>query len=360
MAKNFLGESDKLDTGSNVGVLSVPKGIDIIRITKAETLRFIIVPYTATESPYADAGELWYTRDYWIYRGLGANQKGFCLDNKKTFGERCAITEALMDYDGEADKKPKSQRKALVNLYFPDTDELKIIDHSYAMFMGKLIESMKTKLKSKYEKYKFLEHFCDPKEPTIIDVTFKEESLNGHKYYEAADFEYEASDDPIPKAILEKAADLDKMLIKMSYAEVAATFLGEESDPEPAAELPKATKRQEEEPAPKKEKAQVTKQAEEPKEEPKPKPPAKEWGSEIVAGSILFHGDRKVEVMKVKEDVVTVEYQDDESTAKVNAKDLTKAAVAKEKPKASKPKSKETVPAEGSDMPWDADWQDAE
>lgn len=359
MAKNFLGESDKLDTASNVGVLQVPKGMDILRVQKAETLRFIIVPYTATESPYADAGELWYTRDYWIYRGLGANQKGFCIDNKKTFGDRCAITEALMDYAGDAAKKPKSQRKALLNVYLVDSDELKILDHSYAMFMGKLIENMKTKLKGKYEKYKFLEHFCDPKEPTIIDVTFKEESLNGHKYYEAADFEYEASDDPIPKAILEKAADLDKMLVRMSYAEVAATFLGEEGeDRDEPAELPKATKRQEEEPAPKTEKAKVTKEAEEPKEEPKPK--AKEWGSDVVAGSILFHGDRKVEVIKVKEDVATVEYQDDETTAKVNTKDLTKAAVAKEKPKTQKSKAKETVPAEGTELPWDAEWEDAD
>lgn len=365
--KDFLNESEALDQGQEFGVLRIPKGLDLLKIEKAQTLRFIIVPYVVTESPFAEAGDLWYTCAYWMWRNLGEGGKGACINLKKTYNQRDAIADAIADYDGPKDKKPYSQRKALVNIYLPDTDELKILDFSYANFVGAIVENMKLKRKSKPEKYAFLGHFCDPQEPTLFEVTFKEDSYNGNKFYLAADFEYESSKKPIPKEILQKAADLDAMLIKMSYAEQAAAFLGEEGDD--GEDLPAATKKAEP-PAAKKEvdkepvvdrpKATQPPKQEEENESPR-LPKKKEWGSDIVTGEILFHGERKVSVLKVKEDVVTVEYQDDESTAKVNASDLTKAAVAKEKPKTTKSKAaKETVPADGEKMPWDAEWEDAD
>lgn len=365
--KDFLEESEVMEQGQDVGVLRVPKGLDIYRPDSEKTIRFMIVPYKATISPYADPGDLWYACVYWQWRNLGEGGKGSCINLKKTFNKRDAIAEALADYDGPKDAKPYSQRKALLNIYFPDTDELKIMDFSYANFIELVLENMKLKRKNNPDKYGYLAHFCDPQSPTLFQVTFKEGSYSGTKFFKAADFEYDQSEKPIPKAILQKAADLDAMLITMSYAEQAAAFLGEEGDD--GEDLPAATKKAEP-PAAKKEveddepvveRPKATKPPKQEEEVEAPKPPKKEWGSDIVAGSILFHGDRKVSVLKVKEDVVTVEYQDDESTAKVNASDLTKAAVAKEKPKTTKSKAaKETVPADGEKMPWDAEWEDAD
>lgn len=350
---NFLdkGKNVKRNTGSRC--VKPDTGIELMGVKAEGTMSFIIVPYTVTNSPYAEPGELFYLRDYWQYHLRHINGGTSVMDNYRTFKEKCAVAESLLDWEGP--EKPKARQRILMNVFFPATGKLAVLEHSFATLWEPLFKDMQAKASKK--KYEYIQHFCDPKEPTLIEITFEEVTKGQMKFFQAVSFDYDEAD-PIPKDVLERAANLDESLVKLSYAETKAIlFQGtEDDDDDPDADEAPET--------PVKTKAK----AEEPEEE------SLGFGK----GDTVYDEDgREATVINIRDGVVKIEYTDDEDVAKVAADTLsttkpkakTKApakVVEEDEEVAAPPKKTKAKPApkaeEESEMPWDSgdDWEDAE
>lgn len=364
MAVSFSKTADKFEKGKGSRCLSVPKGVEFYKPkSDGETIRVVFLPYETTCSRIVEAGEIYFITDYWQWNGLGDNQKGSCIDVDRTYGKKCPIRNALQSYSGAEKDKPRSQHKILANLWFPDTNEVKLIDYSYMTFWEPLYKDIKLSLKKDEEradrgqkpKFPGLDAFFDPAGPQVIEITFEEDSFGGSKYYKAVKFDYEPYDAEIPADILEKALDLDKCLNPLSYDEMVSKFInGEEAEDEEAEDEVEDAPA----PPPKASKPEVTETKAEEPEAPAPKatkPKADKLSMEALAvGSIMFYQGEKVEVVSAKDGVVKVKDADGD-ILKVKESDLAKAKLVDEpKPsKTTKPK-KETVPADDDDTgPWD-------
>lgn len=371
MALNALDTVDELEgTGTNtLGCLKVPKGMDVYYPKAEGDVTFIILPYTITETTQKNVkpGDQRWCRPYNRYRGLGPNKKGFCIDNKLTFGERCAITEALAHYSGDPAKKPKSQRMCLINVYFPGTNEVKLMDFSFANFAEVFIEQMK-KVAARPNKG-WVAYFADPVEGSAITFSWKQETMpNGNKFFVATAIEFDKHDG-VPAEVLAKAADLDKCLNRLSFAEVSSMFLGEDAEDDAIDaqdEIPEATKPAEQ---PKVEKpAKAEKPAPEPETKAVPKKvkpgegspaPKKEKANTWSKGANCYYEGKKCVVKKVDGDVISIaELADDDERYKVSADDISPFETEAPKTKAKKTEEPAVEPSKHEDA-FDAEgWDD--
>ena len=348
MAVSFSSFADKLDDGKRMGCLNVPKGLEIYRPKTAETIRVVILPYVTTQCKFVEPGELFCMAYYYQWNGIGENKKGSCVDVDRTYGKKCPIRNQLQNYSGPDKDKPRSQKKVLMNFWFPDTNEVKLLDFSYASLAEPLFKDIK--IKAAKPKWAFVDQFYDPENPVVIEITFEEDTFNGNKFIKAAGFDYEEHHGPIPQSILDKAADLDLVPIMMSYDEMVSKFIEGNGDDEEE-ETEEAPVTQVSKPAPK---------VEEPEEKPAPKAKAK--GEKLamealVPGQIMVYEGDKVEVVSVKDGVVKVKDADGD-ILKVKESDLKVAKLADEEPakkpaKASKPPKQEAADEGDGDEPWD-------
>lgn len=347
MAVSFSSFADKLDDGKRMGCLNVPKGLEIYRPKTAETIRVVILPYVTTQCKFVDPGELFCMAVYYQWNGLGENKKGSCVDVDRTYGKKCPIRNELQNFSGPDKDKPRSQKKVLMNLWFPDTNEVKLLDFSYASLAEPLFKDIK--IKAAKPKWAFVDQFYDPENPVVIEITFEEDTFNGNKFIKAAGFDYEEHDGPIPQSILDKAADLDLVPIVMSYDEMVAKFIdGTGEDEEVETETEEAPVKKVSKPAPK---------DDEPEEKPAPKAKAKTEKPSIeslAVGSIMFYHGDKVEVVSAKDGVVKVKDADGD-ILKVKESDLTKANLEEppKKAKTSKAAKQEAPADDDGDEPWD-------
>lgn len=374
MALNALETINELDNaGNQLGVINVPRGMDVYRPKTEGEVSLVIIPYVTSACPIkgVEPGDLFYCRDYWVYRGLGATKKERCIDNKKTFGERCAITESLADWGGDIKQKPRSSRLCLFNVWFPAENKVMLMDFSYANFAEVLFEAVRLQAKRNNGKKAWIGNFADPVEGSVISFSWKEDAFEGHKFFKASNFEFERHEG-LEKDVLDKATDLDKCPIRLQFAEVAAMFLGDEHEeieedtaPPPAViNKPKTA-----EPAPAK--------AEEPEEE---EPATKAVPKKVKAGlgggkpipgtgigiwpkgAYCYYEGKKCVVKKADGDVITIaEVADDDERYKVSGDDLSPFGEPEEpKPaKAAKTKKPEPVAAVASgDAAFDEGWDD--
>lgn len=338
MALNVLDSANKLaGAGNQVGVLQIPKGRDLFYPKASGACRMVILPYVTTCSPYVQPGDMFYIRDYYLYRGLGANQKQACLDYKRTFNEPCAITDALMNYAGDPQRKPRSQRKALFNVWFPQgfgqikAGEVALFDMPYASFAKLLIEDVKTR--STRAKWEFTKNFADPVEGCYIDLEWVEDSLNGHRFYQASAFDYEPHGG-VPADVLEKVLDLDTLFAKMTYDQVQRAFLGYEDDT-PAQVEPAVS-------------VGVSAPTSSRKDEPL-------VTNSFKRGDTLYIGEQEVVFIKETDGVAKVTDADGDPMA-VSLSQLTRKPVAAPKAtKVEKPVAKTEEKPLAKDAPWDDD-----
>lgn len=366
MAFNVLDTVDAVDNvGLTVGCLNVPKGVDLYYPKSQGDCSIIVLPFTTSKSKYVKPGSPFWLSDYWVYRGLGKDQKGSALDYFKTFKEPCAVTDSLAHYDGDPKKKPKSQRKAMLNCLVQIDGEWKqcVMDFSYANFVEKLIADVKAKVER--EKWKFIQYFCDVDEGCIITFKWSEESLNGHKFYVAGSFDYDKHEglDGKVAAAAAKVVDLDTLYNKMTYKEVAALYLGEsvpDATPEPedtpfdvgvanepvhVATTEPTEAKQETKPAAKETKADKPKE-----DKPKAKKPAHGWKKDDTG----WYGDKYVTVVKVVDDSLTV-LDSEGDPHKIKASDLKTEKPVKEVVDTVSDDAPVDEPS-GDDADWDKDW----
>lgn len=219
---------DQLDKPFAKGCLLLPEGVEVWKPKEKGTHAIVILPYKTTDSPYVPKGELFWMRDYYKWTNLPV--QGHYINNRLTFKERnCAIEDEIRGVEFDEKHKPRCQRLCLMNVWFPDTDEVKLMDFSFANFAKPFISAYKYELEDPDNEY--LKAFCDPAGPAMIRVGFVEDSVGKTKFYPAQHFKfkpYKAKDGSvaIPQEILAKVVDLDALLDRKTYETIQAEFNG--------------------------------------------------------------------------------------------------------------------------------------
>ncbi len=261
------------------------------KIDKAGTFRLDIVPYIVKENTHPDgedAGNIWYKRPYWTHRNVGIDSKTvICL---KSFGKPCPICKQYARIKNQVDVTKeeadllKPSLRVLYNVMEKD-GSISLFDYSDYLFQRVLDEE----INEGEEEYA---SFAELEGGMSLKVRMAESKFGSNKFYEASRIDFVPRDD-LDEGILEQTAELSKCLKALTYEQLEAMLMGEDSyedfEEEPApkkkpASKPAAKKEEEEdfedfddfeeEPAPKKKPAPSAKPASKPASKPATKKPA--------------------------------------------------------------------------------------
>lgn len=220
------GEVGRMQSANNYYMIDLPKGTKRFKVEKECQMELVIVPYRTTCSPHVAPGKLYYTRDYYRFRGLGPSQKDSYFDSALSFGEKCAITEALAG----AGLKTKSQRMTLMNVFVlsvngVDVNELQLMDYSYVNFTEKLFVAANTKKIRRGQE--FVNTFPCHKNGSIITCAWHEKMMGKNKFFVAGEFDFVKHDglDGKVATLMTAALDLDTMFNKLPYDEARRRFI---------------------------------------------------------------------------------------------------------------------------------------
>lgn len=216
------------EQAGSLTTLNIPDGMSLFQVKRAGTYRFDIMPYEAKKgNPYADEGDLYYERTFWVHRGIGPDS-GSYVCSSKTFKKPCFICEyrAKLQRDPEADEKlikdlaPKERQVFNVrDLSDGASGETQIFECSNFLF-GKQLDAM---IKSADETEDGDEGageydmFADLEEGMTLKVTFVEESMGTFKFLKASVIEFKPRKKPYPESVLEESACLDDVPKEMNY-----------------------------------------------------------------------------------------------------------------------------------------------
>lgn len=408
-------------TGFSSKCYRIPDGHKLFQVKAEGVKRLDIIPYTVSENaknPYAEAGEQHFERTYFAHRDVGPDADMYpCL--QKTFGMSCPICEyrknLLKDPDADEDviKNLAPKERQLWNVLDLDEPEkgVQLWDCSFHLF-GKQLDA-RINNSDEDEGYEF---FADPDEGLTLKIGFSEQSFGKSTFYQAETIDFKARKKPIEDEVLEKALNLDEILIKYDPQKLKEVFLQtktEDADADespirepkkkPAAEeddeapvkrrRPEPRDEEEEETPPKRqgkpEEKKPAPSAEKPSERPKTKesdvakpasPSSKlkvkvndvvdhdEWGecsvikisSDGTAVYILDKQDKKHSVDPSELTVVEFEDEPEEEkpAPKKKSADKTEPASKKKAPPKEEPEEEEGEVEEEDDADWDDDWDD--
>lgn len=381
MALSSKSTRDHGNRGNQIGVIMLPKGVDLFRIDKSCTVKMVIIPYTVptgAKHPVAKDGELHYARDYFVHRDFGPSGKDKAICPRLTRGERCPICEGIRDQletgkiTKEQAKKFRPSQRTLYNVWLPDLNKTALFDVPHYGFTEPLNLAVSAKVSIPGREW--VDYFADPDEGSFIWATFVQTPLPTGPWYPAKSFDFERHGG-LPPDIRQAALPLDNLLAFASYDDLKARFydLDAEASPEQQPEDAGATA-----PAPiivppvvepvadlRKPPAvgvpttyppamsTAPKAVDKPVSSPTPKEtaPAKPG---LAKGDKLFHKTLgAVTVHKVAGDVVTV-MDSDEEPQKVKPADLSATPFAAETPEPAAPAAVEA--SDSSSDEWDADW----
>lgn len=314
-------------SGFETTVLRMPDGVGFFE-WKAGTHLISIIPYTVKHgkevrggNPMAEKGELYFERTFYTYRKIGVDEKDYiCMS--KTFAERDYIAgwkeqaakKATADKETLDGLKPKERQIFLVFDHKNPDKGLQVLESSFHSF-GKLLDS-RVRNSSEDEGWDLF-YFPDA-DGMMLRVTVEEDSTRGYKWSKATAIDFLKRKEPLPAEVVNHGIDLDEMLVRNTYEQLKAVFLGTdeggtgEADSKPATrnEQPKEDPPKKDEP-PKKEEAPFEEPAK--KEEPKKPSAASQVG--ISEGSYVGYQGAKCRVMKISPDgtsLVLMRESDDE------------------------------------------------
>jgi len=238
--KRFKGtvsrNAAKQARGTQLGHLSLPKGLPVFKEEPGSRVSLDIIPYVVTDSQHPDKdeeyeiaveGSLWYKRPYWLHRNIGPeNQAVVC---PVSAAQKCPICEyraqLLKDGADWQDESVKALKASMRNLYFAVPKGAKkyeetphVWDISQFLFQTKLNEEI-----GENEDY---ETFPDLEDGYTLQIRFSEESLGANKYAETSRIDFKERDKPYKESIIDDLPSLDALLDVPSYKAVEAMFFG--------------------------------------------------------------------------------------------------------------------------------------
>lgn len=180
-----------------------------------------ILPYTMKNprgNPDSqDIGAEWYKRTYYVHRVGPSNMMVTCL--LKTFGKACPVCEMVskMRADGVDDKvvgKLVAKERELYNIFDHVDKKVKIMDISTFLFGKKLLKEVNDPVNEGAGLY------VDPGEGGMqLYCRFDADKSGGFTSLKLGDVKF-VKGKAVPKEVLDKAEDLDGMLVELSRDEI--------------------------------------------------------------------------------------------------------------------------------------------
>ncbi len=245
-------------TGFQSTTYNIPDGVNMFKLKSEGVKRIDVLPFTAGKgNPFAEEGEDYYERTFWIHRGIGPNNDTYVCP-RKTYGLPCPICDFRdamrrkedFDEDLYRDLAPK-ERQLFAVLDRADVEAgPQIWDVSYHLFGRRLDNEIQNQ-----EEGEGLDLFADPEEGATLKLGIEEKSMGSTNFYAVEAVKFISRRDPIDEEILEKVPCLDDLLIAKPYDELKSIFLQEEmskDESEDEEEKPKAKKKKKKAPAKKK------------------------------------------------------------------------------------------------------------
>lgn len=191
-----------------------------------------IIGYVLTDDRNPDCddnlkpGYLWYGRNYWVHRGVGADDD-MVVCPAKTFGERCPICEYAKQRraSGEASKEEldalKPKQRQLFNVIDRDSGDnsVKLFDNSYHLF-GKQLD--KEILDAEDEE---VAEFFEPTNGFTLRARFEKKSFNGREFFECDRIDFKDRQKQYKESIIDETYPLDDMLNHMTYDQLNELFV---------------------------------------------------------------------------------------------------------------------------------------
>lgn len=219
-----------------------PKGMKFLSTKVPKSYTFDILPYIVTKgkdqkggNPHCESGYAWYERIYWVHRRVGPEGKSACC--LKTFGKKCPICEEYesksrnKDLDPEEYSYLKPQKKQLFcvrDLDEPDEDaRIKLLDISYFCFGEALTDKINATDHAKGFVY---DDFYMLKDGQTLRVTFKEQVKGSMKFNVASNIDLRPRKEDLPESTLDEVANLDEILVELSYGQLKALHEGASDD----------------------------------------------------------------------------------------------------------------------------------
>lgn len=236
MALSSSGHREKVNAGAQVGVLSLPKGINLLAIKSAGAIRMVVLPYIVPQGarhPIAKPGEHHYARDYFVHKNFGPSGKEQAICPRLTFGKPCPICEAIQtqlqsgQISKDQAKNLNAKQRTLFNIWTPEDGKVSVFDASYHTFTKHLYNIVGANVAT--PGFEYADYFADAAEGSTIHATFIEKTLPTGPYRElvAALFTKHGG---VPADILAKAVPLDSLLVAESYEALKAKFWDIDSD----------------------------------------------------------------------------------------------------------------------------------
>ena len=215
-------------TGFDNTAFEIPDDVKLFALKSDKAVRLDIIPYEVGEgNPWADKGQLYYERTYWVHRGIGVDQTSYVCP-AKTCGDPCPICEhrakLVKDPDADEDliKDLALKERQLFNVI--NTKEknkgVQIWEISFHLFGKRLDKEIQNSDEDDgYEKFAELEGGF------TLKCGVDEKSFGGRSFYEVSSINFKPREDDYDEDILEQTTCLDDILIIKDYDELKEIFL---------------------------------------------------------------------------------------------------------------------------------------
>ncbi len=225
-------DAEKQKTSGGSTYLNLPNGVKSYRV-EADTRRVKLdfLPYIVSDQkhPIAKPGTLWWRRPVLLHTNVGTdNERIVC---PKTFGKPCPICEFQKKRFNEGAPKEETKeyypqkRSLYAVIAVDDSDDIMVWDMADKMFLNVLADEL--------EENDDNENFPSLEDGKTLEVAFKWNTIGekGKPFPEARSIKF-LDREVYDESILKEVPDLDKVLVVLSYEEIANKFMGVEVDEE--------------------------------------------------------------------------------------------------------------------------------
>jgi hypothetical protein len=232
------------ERGSGNRNIKIPEGVEFYKVKKGSS-RLDIIPYAVTKKNlgYAEPGELWYERTFYMhYKVGGGNASCVC---PTTFDKKCPICEYAAELgkqnspeEQEIKKSLRPKMRQIFNVVDKQEPEkgVQIMETAFFNF-GKELEKELNETETENPEYG---EFASLENGYTLKIRWDEESQAGSRsYIKAGRIDFIERKKPYKESVLDSAVDLDNALMVLSYEEIEQLFNGVENEEDVA---PKKTK----------------------------------------------------------------------------------------------------------------------
>ena len=223
----------KTETHEDHDYLKLPDGISILSFQEG-VLCVDVIPYTlAKENAYANAGELWHEKTFYVHNNVGHNNAAVVCPKSTDPTNKCPICEYIQanQSNESAIKNIQPQERQLFNVIKADEpDKIYIVNQTYRT-LGQHIDSRIRNAKDN-EHFEFFaapdtwtkedekEYGKPVKAGTPKGMTMKL-TINDNALVDTVNFKPRKY---TTKKLIDKAVNLDKVLIVHSYKKLQKMF----------------------------------------------------------------------------------------------------------------------------------------